>query len=79
MPGPSLQRAATVWPEQIQPRIRNIISSYVGLLGSVDLWHANVSAVCAQPVLSLEGLLWQPTLQGLQRRENWWRAHFDAL
>ncbi len=79
MPGPSLQRAATVWPEQIQPRIRNRISSYVGLLGSVDLWHANVSAACAQPVLALEGLLWQPTLRGLQRRENWWWGHFDAL
>ena len=25
MPGPRLQRAATVWPERIQPRIRNRI------------------------------------------------------
>ncbi len=36
MPGPLLQRAATVLPERIQPRIRNRIFRLV-LLGEVKL------------------------------------------
>jgi hypothetical protein len=56
----------------------DLVISHVSSRGSVELWRADMPAVGGQPTLALEGLRWQPTA-GVQMRESWRRAHFDAL
>jgi hypothetical protein len=52
--------------------------SYVGAQGNVELWRVDIPTVHGLPLLALTGLHWQTTA-GMQRRESWCRAHFDAL
>ncbi len=46
--------------------------------GNVQFWRADIFQTPESPVLALPGLQWQ-TSAGMQWRETWRRAHFDAL
>jgi hypothetical protein len=52
--------------------------SDVGAQGNVELWRVDIATVHGLPLLALTGLHWKTTA-GMQRRESWCRAHFDAL
>jgi hypothetical protein len=52
--------------------------SYFGAQGNVELWRVDIPTVHGLPLLALTGLHWRTTA-GMQRRESWCRAHFDAL
>jgi hypothetical protein len=51
---------------------------YVGSLGELQFWRADVPGGSAQPALTLAGLRWRSTAD-VQLRDTWRRAHFDAL
>ena len=55
MPCPRLQRAATVWPDQIQPRIWNRI--FLNHIDKVQELHMTVFQVCYSMSLADRGLL----------------------
>jgi hypothetical protein len=63
MPGPRLQRAATVWPELIQPRIRNRIF----LMKLVYITHA------VHRQISLHLLMHRPRLHDVLCDPMLWR------
>jgi len=56
----------------------NVAFHCVGAKGNVQFWRADILQAPELPILTLPGLQWQ-TSAGMQRRETWHRAHFDAL
>ena len=58
--------------------MQDAVLSYVGAWGGVELWRVDVAATMPRRALLVEGLHWRHAGE-MQHREQWRRAHFDAL